>query len=52
MTREYFMEKNSNNGKKEGYLQTYKSVESITPIFCSCGRLQEYTIQQDGKKTW
>ena len=36
----------------ERYLQTYKSAESITPIYCSCGRLQEYEISLDGRKTW
>lgn len=36
----------------EEYLQTYKGAESITPIYCSCGRIQEYVIKLDGKKTW
>jgi hypothetical protein len=36
----------------EAYLNEYSSAESITPLFCECGRLSEYIVKLDNKKRW
>jgi len=36
----------------EWYLNAYPKADTITPIFCECGRIKEYIVKLSLKKTW